>query len=182
MDDQAHYYTDGGGADGSEAMEAPYVKRFNRVFRDTDLDLAVTHEPTAAEQMDVSTLTANGHTHKAAFTGNNINPGTFTGGDELRSAGSYTDASIDFQQCKTHIKNAEDCTPPSEKPSSYAILSIGEDCRPNTLTIYQYTIQNGRVVDTVVTAYGLSDTTSLDTKRTCDMSQGVSIQSIQAKN
>jgi len=78
MNDPRHY---GDSNTDVGAIEKPAAETFAKAFRDVpDLDLVLTHEPTAAEAIDVGTVKIRGHLHRASLDGNTIGVGSFTGG------------------------------------------------------------------------------------------------------
>lgn len=82
-------------------------------------DLMVSHEPAAVEGLP-GQLRINGHKHVPALEGNRIQVGTFTGGGTLRHFVAGADGEL------------------VDQPNSFDVLTFGTDCRPQTLTRYQF--------------------------------------------
>ena len=112
-------------------------------------DLTVSHEGPAVDDVP-GQLRINGHKHVPDLDGNRVQVGTFTGAGTLRHFVG-TDGELTGQ------------------PHSFDVLSVGEDCRVQTLTRYQFrSIISGRpTYDSVsmVNAGRVAD--EIEDERTC---------------
>jgi len=121
MDDPRYF---GDSNTDPSAVEAPAADKFDAALKDVpDLDIALAHEPTATEKIDVGALRIHGHLHRATLDGNVIGVGSFTGGGLV----SYYRNSI-----------AEGDAEPTGQPQEFDILRYNADCSVNSLQRFTY--------------------------------------------
>jgi hypothetical protein len=99
-------------------VEKPAAANFDASMQGVpDLDLAVAHEPTAAEAVTAGRLRINGHMHASALADRRIQVGTLTGGGLM-----------------SHFRNAlPENGELSGQPQAFDILRFNADCTVNSL-------------------------------------------------
>lgn len=130
------------GDDNQDNMgaQAPAVKKFNDMFASNPPDIAISHEPAAAEQLATNGVQMAGHIHHDELRGKLIINGTLTGGGLFGQGDTADD------------------TPPVQ---SYSVLEFGTNCRPARLSVTRF---SGGVTGTPrvesVSIYPLPDKTA----------------------
>jgi predicted phosphodiesterase len=99
-------------------VEKPAAVNFDASMQGVpDLDLAVVHEPTAAEAVTAGRLRINGHMHAAALADRRIQVGTLTGGGLM-----------------SHFRNSsQEDGELGGQPQAFDILRFNADCTVNSL-------------------------------------------------
>ncbi|MEO7269268.1 MAG: DUF998 domain-containing protein [Knoellia sp.] len=143
------------GDDGkrSKDKQQPAKKAFIDAFAQQDsLDLLVSHEPWAVQDVPRADVVINGHMHTPDLEGNRIQAGTFTGGGPL-----------------THFVGEEDGEELVGQPSAFDVLTFGETCRLTSVTRYRYrnVIEGRPAYDDVSLVNGSRIDTATDADRTC---------------
>ncbi len=117
------------------------------------LDLLVSHEPWAVQDVPRADVAVNGHMHTPDLEGNRIQAGTFTGGGPL-----------------THFVGQEDGEELIGQPSAFDVLTFGETCRLTSLTRYRYSnvIEGRPAYDDVSLLNGARIDTVTHPERTCE--------------
>ena len=143
------------GDDGkrSKDKQQPARKAFVSAFEKRDpLDLLVSHEPWAVQDVPRADVAVNGHMHTPDLEGNRIQAGTFTGGGPL-----------------THFVGEEDGEELVGQPSAFDVLSFGETCRLTSVTRYRFrnVIEGRPAYDDVSLVNGSRIDTVTDPERTC---------------
>jgi predicted phosphodiesterase/hypothetical membrane protein len=143
------------GDDGkrSKDKQQPAKKSFVDAFAQQDsLDLLVSHEPWAVQDVPRADVVVNGHMHTPDLEGNRIQAGTFTGGGPL-----------------THFVGEEDGEELVGQPSAFDVLTFGETCRLTSVTRYRYrnVIEGRPAYDDVSLVNGSRIDTVVDAERTC---------------
>ncbi|MFW5473472.1 DUF998 domain-containing protein [Knoellia sp. CPCC 206450] len=145
------------GDDGkrSKDKQQPAKRAFVSAFEEQDpLDLLVSHEPWAVQDVPRADVAVNGHMHTPDLEGNRIQAGTFTGGGPL-----------------THFVGSENGEELIGQPSAFDVLSFGETCRLTSVTRYRYrnVIEGRPAYDDVSLVNGSRiDTGTDDPERTCE--------------
>ena len=147
------------GDDGrrSKAKQQPAKAAFVSAFEgEQPLDLLVSHEPWAVQDVPRADVAVNGHMHTPDLEGNRIQAGTFTGGGPL-----------------THFVGTEDGEELVGQPSAFDVLSFGETCRLTSVTRYRVrnVIEGRPAYDDVSLVNGTRIDTVADTERTCTRPQ-----------
>lgn len=178
LDSQGYNY-------GSEVADLatahqPYVARFNEAIEGQQIDLTLGHDPVLTEHLP-GILKAHGHTHQPSFDGKTINPGTFTGGDVLRSARATAEAAKKRQACDTE---QQECDIPASTTASYAMLDIGGDCLAKQVMIITYRYPQGSdgqssLMGQTATIRRVDTPRQSHEPRTCSANRGVTTQKIQ---
>ncbi|MEO7068933.1 MAG: metallophosphoesterase, partial [Nostocoides sp.] len=102
--------------------QKPATAAFKATFAGHDqLDIAVSHEPSAVRGLTSASLLLNGHMHVPALEGNRIQIGTFTGGGPF-----------------SHFLENASGEELVGQPSAFDIAAFGGDCRLATLTRYTF--------------------------------------------
>lgn len=153
------------GDDGkrSKDKQQPAKEAFIAAFeRQPSLDLLVSHEPWAVQDVPRADVTINGHMHTPDLEGNRIQAGTFTGGGPL-----------------THFVGEEDGEELVGQPSAFDVLTFGETCRLTAVTRYRYrnVIEGRPAYDDVSLVNGSRIDTATDPDRTCEPFDGELTQS-----
>ena len=148
------------GDDGkrSKAKQQPAKKAFIDAFAEQDpLDLLVSHEPWAVQDVPRADVAVNGHMHTPDLEGNRIQAGTFTGGGPL-----------------THFVGEEDGEELIGQPSAFDVLTFGETCRLTSVTRYRYrnVIEGRPAYDDVSLVNGSRIDSTVDADRTCEPFDG----------
>ncbi|WP_353951572.1 DUF998 domain-containing protein [Knoellia sp. S7-12] len=143
------------GDDGkrSKDKQQPAKKSFIDAFAQQEpLDLLVSHEPWAVQDVPRADVAVNGHMHTPDLEGNRIQAGTFTGGGPL-----------------THFVGEEDGEELVGQPSAFDVLTFGETCRLTSVTRYRYrnVIEGRPAYDDVSLVNGSRIDTATDPDRTC---------------
>ncbi len=143
------------GDDGkrSKDKQQPAKRAFIAAFeQEPALDLLVSHEPWAVQDVPRADVAVNGHMHTPDLEGNRIQAGTFTGGGPL-----------------THFVGEEDGEELVGQPSAFDVLSFGEECRLTSVTRYRYrnVIEGRPAYDDVSLVNGSRIDTATDPERTC---------------
>lgn len=129
------------------AVEKPFAQTFTKALRDVpDLDIVLSHEPTASEAIDVGTVKIRGHLHKASLDKNTIGVGSFTGGGLM----SY--------YRNGDVENSTD-EPGAElvgQAQAFDILRYNADCSINSLQrlVYRDLIEGAPKYDSVTVLNG----------------------------
>ena len=144
------------GDDGkrSKDKQQPAKRAFVSAFEDEEpLDLLVSHEPWAVQDVPRADVAVNGHMHTPDLEGNRIQAGTFTGGGPL-----------------THFVGQEDGEELVGQPSAFDVLTFGETCRLTSVTRYRYrnVIEGRPAYDDVSLLNGARIDTVTDSERTCE--------------
>ncbi|MFC7490833.1 MULTISPECIES: DUF998 domain-containing protein [unclassified Knoellia] len=144
------------GDDGkrSKDKQQPAREAFIDAFTDEEpLDLLVSHEPWAVQDVPRADVAVNGHMHTPDLEGNRIQAGTFTGGGPL-----------------THFVGEEDGEELIGQPSAFDVLTFGETCRLTSVTRYRYrnVIEGRPAYDDVSLVNGSRIDTMTDPERTCE--------------
>ncbi|MFC7485854.1 DUF998 domain-containing protein [Knoellia sp. CPCC 206453] len=142
------------GDDGkrSKDKQQPAKKAFIDAFaKQESIDLLVSHEPWAVQDVPRADVVINGHMHTPDLEGNRIQVGTFTGGGPL-----------------THFVGEEDGEELVGQPSAFDVLTFGETCRLTSVTRYRYrnVIEGRPAYDDVSLVNGSRIDTATD-DRTC---------------
>lgn len=143
------------GDDGkrSKDKQQPAKKAFEAAFAtQPTLDLLVSHEPWAVQDVPRADVAVNGHMHTPDLEGNRIQAGTFTGGGPL-----------------THFVGEENGEELVGQPSAFDVLTFGETCRLTSVTRYRYrnVIEGRPAYDDVSLVNGSRIDTAADPDRTC---------------
>ncbi|WP_404385736.1 DUF998 domain-containing protein [Knoellia locipacati] len=143
------------GDDGkrSKDKQQPAKRAFVAAFeQEAPLDLLVSHEPWAVQDVPRADVAVNGHMHTPDLEGNRIQAGTFTGGGPL-----------------THFVGEEDGEELVGQPSAFDVLSFGEECRLTSVTRYRFrnVIEGRPAYDDVSLVNGSRIDTVTDPERTC---------------
>lgn len=143
------------GDDGkrSRDKQQPAKRAFISAFEEEPaLDLLVSHEPWAVQDVPRADVAVNGHMHTPDLEGNRIQAGTFTGGGPL-----------------THFVGGEDGEELVGQPSAFDVLTFGETCRLASVTRYRYrnVIEGRPAYDDVSLLNGSRIDTVTDPERTC---------------
>lgn len=155
-----------------------------RIFREATeglepTDLVVTHQPYAAHRVPVGQLTLNGHMHVPALEKGHVQVGSFTGGG-LVNQFSFPPLT---EEAKEAAEEAAEEDPQTAgellgHPSSFDILTVGQDCTLTSLTRYSYrNLVSGRPqYDDVSIVNGgrIAETTPAE-DRTCGRELGVAV-------
>jgi len=154
------------GDDGkrSKDKQQPAKKAFIDAFAEQDpLDLLVSHEPWAVQDVPRADVAANGHMHTPDLEGNRIQAGTFTGGGPF-----------------THFVGEEDGEELIGQPSAFDVLTFGETCRLTSVTRYRYrnVIEGRPAYDDVSLVNGSRIDTVVDPERTCEPFDGELTRSV----
>jgi len=139
------YYGDSNNDVG--AVEKPAAQVFDKAFKGVpDLDIALSHEPTASDAIDVGTVKIRGHLHRASLDGNTIGVGSFTGGGLM----SYY--RNDAAETSTDEPGAELIG----QPQAFDILRYNADCSINSLQrlVYSDLIEGSPKYDSVTVING----------------------------
>jgi predicted phosphodiesterase/hypothetical membrane protein len=144
------------GDDGkrSKDKQQPAKRAFVSAFEEEEpLDLLVSHEPWAVQDVPRADVAVNGHMHTPDLEGNRIQPGTFTGGGPL-----------------THFVGQEDGEELIGQPSAFDVLTFGETCRLTSVTRYRYrnVIEGRPAYDDVSLLNGARIDTVTDPERRCE--------------
>lgn len=129
------------------AVEKPAAETFDAAFKDVpDLDIALSHEPTAADAIDVATVKIRGHLHKASLDGNTIGVGSFTGGG-LMSYYRNGDAEMATDEAGAELVG---------QPQAFDVLRYNADCSINSLQrlVYSDLIEGSPKYDSVTVING----------------------------
>jgi len=148
------------GDDGkrSKDKQQPAKQAFIAAFEDQpSLDVLVSHEPWAVQDVPRADVVLNGHMHTPDLEGNRIQAGTFTGGGPL-----------------THFVGEEDGEELVGQPSAFDVLTFGETCRLTSVTRYRYrnVIEGRPAYDDVSLVNGSRIDTAVDPDRTCEPFDG----------
>ena len=143
------------GDDGkrSKDKQQPAKKAFEAAFaQEPSLDLLVSHEPWAVQDVPRADVAVNGHMHTPDLEGNRIQAGTFTGGGPL-----------------THFVGQENGEELVGQPSAFDVLAFGQTCRLTSVTRYRYrnVIEGRPAYDDVSLLNGSRIDTAADPDRTC---------------
>lgn len=143
------------GDDGkrSKDKQQPAKKAFEAAFaQEPSLDLLVSHEPWAVQDVPRADVLVNGHMHTPDLEGNRIQAGTFTGGGPL-----------------THFVGQENGEELVGQPSAFDVLAFGQTCRLTSVTRYSYrnVIEGRPAYDDVSLLNGSRIDTATDPDRTC---------------
>jgi predicted phosphodiesterase len=143
------------GDDGkrSKDKQQPAKKAFEAAFaQEPSLDLLVSHEPWAVQDVPRADVLVNGHMHTPDLEGNRIQAGTFTGGGPL-----------------THFVGQENGEELVGQPSAFDVLAFGETCRLTSVTRYSYrnVIEGRPAYDDVSLLNGSRIDMATDPDRTC---------------
>lgn len=143
------------GDDGkrSKDKQQPAKQAFERAFaQQPSLDLLVSHEPWAVEDVPRADVAVNGHMHTPDLEGNRIQAGTFTGGGPL-----------------THFVGEDNGEELVGQPSAFDVLAFGENCHLTSVTRYRYrnVIEGRPAYDDVSLINGSHIDTAADPDRTC---------------
>jgi predicted phosphodiesterase len=143
------------GDDGkrSKDKQQPAKKAFEAAFaQEPSLDLLVSHEPWAVQDVPRADVLVNGHMHTPDLEGNRIQAGTFTGGGPL-----------------THFVGQENGEELVGQPSAFDVLAFGETCRLTSVTRYRYrnVIEGRPAYDDVSLLNGSRIDMATDPDRTC---------------
>ena len=129
------------------AVEKPAAESFDKAFKDVpDLDIALSHEPTASDAIDVGTVKIRGHLHRASLDGNTIGVGSFTGGGLM----SY------YRNDATETSTDEPGAELIGQPQAFDILRYNADCSINSLQrlVYSDLIEGSPKYDSVTVING----------------------------
>lgn len=139
------YYGDSNNDVG--AVEKPAAQVFDKAFKGVpDLDIALSHEPTAADAIDVGTVKIRGHLHRASLDGNTIGVGSFTGGGLM----SY------YRNDAVETSTDEPGAELIGQPQAFDILRYNADCSINSLQrlVYSDLIEGSPKYDSVTVING----------------------------
>lgn len=148
------------GDDGkrSKDKQQPAKEAFEAAFAEQpSLDLLVSHEPWAVEDVPRVDVAVNGHMHTPDLEGHRIQAGTFTGGGPL-----------------THFVGEDNGEELVGQPSAFDVLTFGETCRLTSLTRYRYrnVIEGRPAYDDVSLLNGSRIDSTVDPERTCEPFDG----------
>ena len=147
--------------------QLPAIERFNESFATLPApDIAIAHEPYAAENIKKAGLTINGHMHQAELKDNHIQVGSFTGG------GLFNHLPPNKEGINTEV------------PSALDILTIDSSCRAQSLMRFAFrsVVQGQPQYDSVAYINGEKLGFNPGANRHCDAEQGVAITSVPAKS
>ncbi|KGN37879.1 DUF998 domain-containing protein [Knoellia subterranea] len=144
------------GDDGkrSRDKQQPAKRAFEAAFaEEPKLDLLVSHEPWAVQDVPRADVAVNGHMHTPDLEGDRIQAGTFTGGGPL-----------------THFVGEENGEELVGQPSAFDVLAFGEACHLTSVTRYRFrnVIEGRPAYDDVSLVNGSRiDTATEDASRRC---------------
>ena len=144
------------GDDGkrSKDKQQPAKRAFVAAFEEQEpLDLLVSHEPWAVQDVPRTDMAVNGHMHTPDLEGNRIQAGTFTGGGPL-----------------THFVGQDDGEELIGQPSAFDVLTFGQTCQLTSVTRYRYrnVIEGRPAYDDVSLVNGSRIDTVTDPERQCE--------------
>ncbi len=131
------------------AVEKPAAVKFAEAVKDVpDLDIALSHEPTASDAIDVGTVKIRGHLHHASLDGHTIGVGSFTGGGLM----SY------YRNGAVEVATDEPGAELVGQPQAFDILRYNADCSINSLQrlVYSDLIEGSPKYDSVTVINGSS--------------------------
>lgn len=128
------YYNQRGADFGQEQAEA--AQRFREATAGTvPTDLVVTHQPYAADRVEATGTTVNGHMHAPALERGHVQVGSFTGGGLVNQ---FRLPPLTEEAQEAAEEDPETAGELQGHPYSFDILSVGQDCSIVSLTRYSY--------------------------------------------
>jgi predicted phosphodiesterase len=165
MNDPRYYGDD----NDPDRVEPPAAANFDASMKGVpDLDLAVAHEPTAAEVITAGRLRINGHMHVAALADRRIQVGTFTGGGLM-----------------SHFRNSlPENGELSGQPQAFDILRFNANCTVNSLQRFVFSdlIEGSPKYDSISVVNGATlKAPSPSPARSCKLEGTPLVERVQAR-
>ncbi|GGK71864.1 metallophosphoesterase family protein [Ornithinimicrobium pekingense] len=128
------YYNQRGADFGEEQAEA--ARRFREATEGTvPTDLVVTHQPYAADRVEATGATVNGHMHAPDLERGHIQVGSFTGGGLVNQ---FRLPPLTEEAQEAAEEDPDTAGELQGHPYSFDILNVGQDCSIMSLTRYSY--------------------------------------------